>query len=150
MRVLRGLAEARNFLCENRGLNLDQIPPQIQSRTREIFGKPLTPTQVVESILKQVRDGGDAAVRELSRALDGSDVADLGVPPSAIAEAYDKVPDELSDALTVAANRIRKFHEASLIKSWMDFSEGYGALVNPVERVGTYVPGGTASYPRPC
>lgn len=147
MRVVRGIAEARKTLLENRGLNLDHVPPSIQAGIEEVFGEPLTPTQVVELILRQVREQGDAALVELTRKLDGTDLTEIDVPLSAISEANDKVPDDLVEALTVAAHRIRKFHEASRTRSWEDFAEGYGALVNPVRRVGAYIPGGTALYP---
>lgn len=147
MRVARGLAAARKALCQERGLRLDQAPPHVLKRITEVFGEPLTPTQVVELILKQVRQQGDAAVRELARKLEGDDLGALEVPLSAIAKAYDDVPDEVVEALTVAAHRIRRFHEACRARSWTDFSEGYGQLINPVRRVGAYVPGGTARYP---
>ena len=147
MIIVTGVAEARKVLCANRGLNLDRVPPHIQQRTDEAFGRPLTPEQAVELILEQVRDRGDEAVRELGRKLDGTDLRETRVPPSAIASAYDTVPDEVVEALRVSENRIRKFHEASRAQSWTDLTEGYGQLLNPVQRVGAYVPGGTARYP---
>lgn len=147
MRIVTGAAEARRVLCEGRGLNLDRVSPQMQSRTEKVFGEALTPTQAVEHILKQVRQRGDEAVRDLTRRLDGVELADLHVAPSAIAAAYHQVPDEVVRALRLAAGRVRQFHEASLSRSWFDFSRGYGALVSPVRRVGAYVPGGTAPYP---
>ena len=147
MKVVRGMANAMKALCEDRSLNLDRVPPHVQKRTEEVFGEPLTPTQVVEKVLKRVQEQGDAALRELSRKLDGTDLTEMEVSPSAIADAYDKAPDDLVEALGLAANRIRSFHEASLRKSWTDSIQGYGELVNPVERVGVYVPGGTALYP---
>ena len=147
MRVMRGLAEASKGLLENRGFGLDQVPPRVQAATERAFGEPLTPTQVVRLILDQVRERGDAALRELTQKLEGTDLAEIEVPPSAIAEAYNIVPQEVIEALTVAAHRIRRFHEDARAKGWVDFSEGYGVLVNPVQRVGAYVPGGTAPYP---
>ena len=147
MKVVKGLTEARTALLENRGLNLDHVPPRIQAGIEEIFGEPLAPTQVVELILKQVREQGDVALVELTRKLDGTDLTEIEVPLSAISDANDQVPDDLVEALTAAAHRIRKFHEASRARSWADFTEGYGALVSPVGRVGAYIPGGTALYP---
>ena len=63
MRVVVGVTEARAVLGRNRGLNLDHVPPQVQKRTEEALGRPVTPTQAVELILEQVREGGDRAVR---------------------------------------------------------------------------------------
>ena len=147
MRVVRGLAQAKGALCDDRALNLTHMPPHMQARTDEVFGASLSPDEVVASILKQVRERGDAAIHDLAHRLEGTVPDDLEVPPSTIAEAYDKVPDRVVEALRVAAGRIRRFHEATRPSSWVDFSEGYGVVINPVQRVGAYIPGGTASYP---
>ncbi len=147
MKVVRGLREARSYLCEGRGLNLDEVPPRLAASIEQTFGEPLTPLQVVQRILRHVRACGDAAIRELALRLDRVQLSEIEVPASAIADAYRRVPDDVVEALTLSAQRITRFHEASRRRSWMDFSEGYGELVNPVERVGAYVPGGTALYP---
>ena len=147
MKIVRGISAARQSLCANRGLRLDDVPPQVQARTEEVFGEPLTPFQVVERILNAVREEGDSAIRDLTRKLDGTEIAGLEVPRSATVDAYDRVAEDVVDALRAAAHRIREFHEASMARSWTDFSQGYGQLVNPVQRVGAYVPGGTAVYP---
>ncbi len=147
MKVVKGLEEAKKYLCEGRGLGLDYVPPHVQAGIEEVFGEALTPTQVVERILNQVRTQGDAALRELTRILDRSDMAEIEVPTSAIAEAYENVSDELVEALTLSAARIQEFHEASRRRGWIDFERGYGELINPVDRVGAYIPGGTALYP---
>ena len=147
MKVVRGLEAGREALCSRRGLGLDSVPPHVEQRTVEAFGEPLTPVQAVERILTDVRERGDEAVRDLAHRLDGADLESLEVPKSAVADAYGAVPDEQVRALELAAGRIRRFHEASLPRSWVDLTEGYGELINPVERVGAYVPGGTARYP---
>ena len=147
MRTVRGLEKATTHLCEDRALRFDRVPPHVQARTESAFRRRLTPAQVVELILEDVRKRGDDAVRELTLKLDGRDLAETEVPRKAIADAYEHVPDEVVDALTTAARRVRKFHEATLSRGWMDHAEGYGQIVNPVGRVGAYVPGGTALYP---
>ena len=147
MRIVRGLSNARAVLCENRGISAGRVSPDVLAKTQEVFGEDLTPMEVVQRILQQVREGGDAAVRDLTRRLDGTELENLDVPASAIAEAYDSVEADVVQALKLAARRIREFHEASKPKSWMDASSGYGVMINPVGRVGAYVPGGTASYP---
>ena len=145
MRRIHGLRKALRALCDDRGLNLDAVPPDVLRKTSEALGQDdLTPTRAVELVLERVREGGDAALRDLSSKLDGAQLEAFEVPPADVADAYGQVPDELVQAMELAARRIRKFHEASLPKSWMDFDEGYGELVIPVERVGAYVPGGTA------
>ena len=141
------MAEASKVLCQDRRLNLEHVPAEARARTLEIFGEPLTPVQVVQAILGEVRQRGDEAVREYTSKLDGTVLAEIEVPESAISAALDTVPREVVDALEVAAHRIRLFHEASRRMSWTDYRNGYGELINPVHRVGAYVPGGTACYP---
>ena len=147
MRVVRGLPNARALLCEGRGLDLDYTSPHLAAAIEKTFGKPLSVAQVVDHIIAQVRSRGDDALRELAETLDGARLDEIRVPPREVANALDVAPPPLVEALELAAGRIAEFHEASLRRSWFDFRRGYGELVNPVERVGVYVPGGTALYP---
>ena len=147
MKTVRGLSEARKALCEGRGLDLDSVPPHVLQKTEEVFGAPLSPIGAAEEILRRVREGGDEAVRDLTLRLDGITLEGLEVPQSTVADAHRKIPDDLVESLELAARRIRSFHEASAPRGWVDFNEGYGELIRPVQRVGAYVPGGTARYP---
>lgn len=147
MRFIYGMKESRETLLAGRGLGLDAVPASILERTESTFGKSMTPTETAQFIIDRVREGGDNAVREITKRLDGIDLDDFQVPASAIEAAYDEVDGEVVDALRMAAERVRRFQEKSLPESWIDFDEGYGELVNPVERVGIYVPGGTARFP---
>ena len=147
MKIVAGIAEARKLLCESRGLRLDRPPSHVRDRIAKVFGEPLTPDQVVERILEQVRGRGDEALRDLTRRLDGVEMEEVEVPRSAIESAYDAVAGEVIDALTDSADRIRRFHEASRLRSWVDLQRGYGQIVNAVRCVGAYIPGGTARYP---
>ncbi len=147
MRIVRGLAQGRQALCSDRGLGLDQAPPHVQERIVAVFGEPLAPRAVVEMIVTQVRAKGDDALRDLALRIDGVALDLLEVPRSRIEDAYRAVSADLVEALTTAADRIRRFHEASLPKGWVDSEEGYGEIFIPVNRVGAYVPGGTAVYP---
>ena len=145
MRTIHGVENARKALCDNRGLNLDNVPVETLDKTSQALGQPVTLVQAVDLILRRVREGGDDALRDLIRKLDGVELTDLEVPPTAVADAYHRVPDELIQALETAARRIRSFHEASLPQGWMDLSEGYGEVVSPITSVGAYVPWGLAS-----
>lgn len=147
MRIVRGLEDARRVLCEGRGLGLDDVPQSMLDGIASMFGEPLTPLQVVERIVRQVRDEGDAAVLEYTAMLDG-DVPDaLEVPRSEIESARQDAPADVVDALEAAAERIRVFHEACLRRGWTDYGAGYGQIVNAVGSAGAYIPGGTALYP---
>ncbi len=112
-------------------------------------GERLTPAQVVERIVNDVRQRGDIAVADWSLRLDGHVPAQWLVPPERILAAWQAQPPELQQALQLAADQIRNFHSKQHHQSWMDVtSEGtMGQLVVPMERVGIYVPGGSAPLP---
>ncbi len=147
MRIVYGMKESSESLLAGRGLGLDAVPASILERTETAFGKSMTPTETAQHIIARVSEGGDDAVRDITRRLDGIELDDFQVPASAIEAAYDEVDSEVTDAVRLAAERVRRFQEKSMPESWIDFDEGYGELVNPVERVGVYVPGGTARFP---
>ena len=112
-------------------------------------GERLTPAQVVERIVNDVRQRGDIAVADWSLRLDGHVPAQWLVPQERILAAWQAQPPELQQALQLAADQIRNFHSKQHHQSWMDVtSEGtMGQLVVPMERVGIYVPGGSAPLP---
>ena len=101
-------------------------------------------------IIEQVRERGDAALREFTERFDGVAVESFRVPQSAIDEARSKVDPATAAALEQAAAQIREFHERQLQQSWFTVREDgalTGAKVSPLESVGIYVPGGRALYP---
>ena len=104
----------------------------------------------VRAILADVRDRGDAAVRELTRRFDGCEIDDPRVSPDELAAAVDAITPELRDALEVAAERIRDYH-ARQLDAPEPVLERDGVIVRelavPVARAGLYVPGGLAAYP---
>ena len=147
MRVVQGLQEVQRLLDRRHVPQSQEVPQGMTARIREIFGRPLTPAQVVAQIIADVRSKGDVAVREYTHRLDEVRLTSLEVPPERFASAYHSVEPKLVEALKVAAQRIREFHQSTLSKSWIDSERGLGELVTPLERVGLYVPGGTAAYP---
>ena len=104
----------------------------------------------VGTIIDDVRRRGDEAVIEYTRRFDGVDVSELRVSEDAMRESAAKVEPQVVDALRAAIANVRAFHERQLEESW-EFSprEGVrlGQRITPLERVGLYVPGGTAAYP---
>jgi histidinol dehydrogenase len=144
VRLIRDAGDAMEELQRSRGLGFDEVSDSLCSSIREMFGEALTPAQVVERIVGEVRDGGDEAIRRLTRLLDGTSVEALEVPHDVLESAALDVPSELIEAMRFAANRIRRFHAKSMPQTWTDEDEGYGQVFNPVDSVGIYVPGGTA------
>lgn len=148
MNIVRGYDAARQALTADRSLGLDApASPAAARRIADLFGEPLTPAQVVNRIVRDVREQGDEAVNRYSIILDGAAPNPLETPAQTIAAARDHTPPEVIDALEAAAARVRRFHEACLNKGWMDYAAGYGQIVNPVSRAGAYIPGGAALYP---
>jgi len=104
----------------------------------------------VAAIVDDVRRQGDAALVELTKRFDG---VELSVEELRVSEAeWDAaaVPADLEGALVEAARRIEAFHRHQLPRSWWVRDE-HGSLlgqqVTPLDRVGCYVPGGSAAYP---
>ena len=147
LKKVRGLAAADSVLTRVDPLDLSSLPDAALQRTRELFGPDATPESSVLQMLRDVRSEGDAAVRRYAKLLDGADLDELGVPASELEAAWSSTPDDLKRALEMAAERITRFHEATLPRDWVDLGDGLGELVRPLERVGLYAPGGTAAYP---
>lgn len=126
-----------------------EIPDSLQKAITAMFGEPLTPEQVVRHILQSVRQHGDAALKEWSRKIDQVEVETIVIPPAEIAAAARRIPLELYAALELAAGRIRTFHECQPLPNWTTDKLGgtLGQRATPIEKVGVYVPGGTAPLP---
>ena len=109
------------------------------------------PVAAVREIIAAVREGGDAAVRELTARFDGCEIDELRIAPAECAAALDALEPALREALVYAAERIRIYHQtqaAVALPAGID-QDGVsvGELVLPVARAGLYVPGGRAAYP---
>ena len=108
---------------------------------------------VVVDILAQIRDKGDDALVALTNRLDGTVVTsmpELTIGSERLKEARGKIDAEVLAALEQAARRIYSFHSRQKEESWSYTDEDgteLGQLVNPLQRVGIYIPGGKASYP---
>lgn len=109
--------------------------------------------QRVLDIIAQVRQRGDAALVEYTRQFDALDVQDfsqLVLPRERLEQALTRIEPEQRQALEVAAQRVRRYHEQQRQDSWR-YSEADGTVlgqqVTPLDRAGLYVPGGKATYP---
>lgn len=109
--------------------------------------------QRVLEIIQAVRQRGDAALVEYTQRFDGLEVAsmaDLILPRERLELALTRISPEQRQALEVAAERVRSYHEKQKQDSWR-YSEADGTVlgqkVTPLDRAGLYVPGGKASYP---
>lgn len=106
--------------------------------------------ETVRGILADVKTNGDTAVLEYTARFDGAVLTDMAVPPQEIAKAQTAVGAAYLDILRQAAANIRAYHEKQKrIGYVMTEKPGVvlGQKITPLDRVGVYVPGGTASYP---
>lgn len=119
----------------------------------EIFSRVVPEVDVagvVKEIIANVRAGGDQAVLEYTRKLDKAELDALEVTDEEIEEAFAAVEPEFLEILKKAADNIRNFHQKQVRNSFI-ISEQDGIVtgqkVTPIDKVGVYVPGGTAAYP---
>ncbi len=96
-----------------------------------------------------MRVRGDAALIEWTERIDGVKVATLEIPKAEWEAAYRSLDPALREALERSAGRIRDFHALQPIENWTTNAMGgtLGQRLVPLERVGLYVPGGTAPLP---
>ena len=128
-------------------MNYGQVP------NSEIFAR-VTPAvdvaSIVADILYDVRKNGDRAVLAYCAKFDKAELNTLEVSKQEIAEAMDAVEPEFLEILKEAAANIRAFHSRQVRNSFV-LAEKPGVVlgqkVTPIEKVGVYVPGGTAAYP---
>ena len=149
MRIVRGVAEGRELCFGDSHSSAPDLPAAVRDDIRRIFGAELDAAGVVEQILRDVRNDGDDAVRRYNCELDrlSTDVP-LEVSRGEIESAFDEVGPEAVEALRIAAERVREFHERQLAHSIRGFEhEGIGQMVRPISRVGMYVPGTAVVYP---
>lgn len=119
----------------------------------DLFLRDIATTQVgdiVADIIADVRNRGDNALKEYASRFDGADIDLVEVTKEEMDLALEKVSPKLLKILETAADNIRAFHK-NQIRSGFIANSGDGIVtgqrVLPIEKVGLYVPGGTAAYP---
>jgi histidinol dehydrogenase len=105
-------------------------------------------TDVARGIISDVRRRGDGALLEYARKLDGLSDKPKLVPREEIEAAFERAPRSLVEALVSSKNRIEHYHSKQRLLpfEFKDPCGVFGQRVVPLDRVGVYVPGGTASY----
>lgn len=106
--------------------------------------------EIVTSILKGVKEGGDEAVREYTSRFDGSVPKKIVIEKDELQSYLDVVDEEFMGAITRAKENIYHFHQKQAQQSWLTTEENgviMGQRIRGLNKVGIYVPGGTAAYP---
>ena len=148
MRIM-DVAQAQQTILRRQAWDEFAVPDRLVEANARLFGDRITPDEAVRRILADVRTRGDAALRHWTLLLDGVDVVRPVVGKAQIEAAYGQVEPGVVAALRTAAERIYAFHRRQPSISWIHNDEEgtLGQLVRPIERVGIYIPGGTAPLP---
>ena len=126
----------------NKDTALAEIFPRSQFEYEDINKK-------VREIIEDVKTNGDKALYKYSEMFDVK-LESITVSSEEIEKAYNRIDEEFKEVLVAAAENIRKFHEMQVRNNF--FTNGkdgvlLGQIINPIEKAGIYIPGGTASYP---
>ena len=106
------------------------------------------PLAVARTVIDRVREGGDQALLACAQEYDSFVGRDLRVSSTAIKAARKRVPEDLMRAMVICKERIERFHSLQRFEpfEFRDDIGVFGQKVVPLDRIGIYVPGGTASY----
>ncbi|NLI90672.1 MAG: histidinol dehydrogenase [Peptococcaceae bacterium] len=124
----------------------------IKKLTAKSYGDDALLESRVAEIIQKVKQGGNEALLSFTANFDGVDLSKAGlqVTQEEIENAYKLVDSQFLQAIRQAKQNVRKYHEKQKRVSWMESSEDgtiLGQIIRPLQRVGIYVPGGTAAYP---
>ncbi len=109
--------------------------------------------QTVDDIITNVRNSGDCALIDYTNKFDGVNVSNmkgLTIKLPMLKQAFDTLNEKQKSALTIAADRVRLYHEKQKQSTWTyteDDGTMLGQKITPLDCVGLYVPGGKAAYP---
>ena len=129
-----------------------ELNPKIREANKKLFGKDMTAAEIVEMIVNEVRCEGDRAVIKYTKLIDRTEFtpAEFLVTEAEYEAAYKEADKEIVESLKKAAANVRQYHQEQKPNSWMTY-RGQGSILGqsviPLDRVGIYVPGGTAAYP---
>ena len=129
-----------------------ELNPRIREANKQLFGEDLTAAQIVDRIVGEVRRDGDAAVIKYTKLIDRTEFTpeEFLVTEAEYEAAYEEADPEVVASLKKAAENVRQYHQEQKPNSWMTYRDHgsiLGQSVIPLDRVGIYVPGGTAAYP---
>jgi histidinol dehydrogenase len=142
--------EAQDTILKRVPIDSVTVPGSVLSRLKTMFGQPTSPSQAVDFILNDIRLKGDSALKRWAERIDGPlPTEGLRVPEETLQNALENLDPELKQSLQKSIDRVRAYHQAQPITSWIT-SQGGGTLgqyVRPIQRVGLYIPAGTAPLP---
>ena len=118
------------------------------SSRRDIHSRDVS--SVVKNIIEEVKHRGDAALKEYAKKYDNVEIEHIEIRDREKLMALERVDEDFMELLQRVAKNIREFHSKQVRNGFM-FSNSEGVILGqkiiPLQRVGLYIPGGTASYP---
>lgn len=143
------LEEARQGILRRVPPDEFEVTESVRQGIEVIFGSRLTPEEAVRRIVSDVRARGDAALRTWTERIDRVKLDALAASPQEFEVGLAATPPEVLAALELSAERVERFHRRQPLASWLDADEEgmLGQVSLPIDRVGVYVPGGTAPLP---
>lgn len=129
-----------------------ELNPRIREANKKLFGEDLSPVEIVNRIVNEVRHEGDAAVIKYTKLFDGTELTpdNMLVSEAEFEAAYAEADMQVVESLRKAAENVRRYHQEQKANSWLTYRD-HGSILGqsliPLDRVGIYVPGGTAAYP---
>ncbi len=129
-----------------------ELSPGIRESNKKLFGRDMTAAELVRMIVTDVREKGDEAVLKYEKLFDGAEyrAEELLVSEAEYEAAECEVDPKVMASLRKAAENVRRYHQEQKPNSWITYRDHgsiLGQSVIPLDRVGIYVPGGTAAYP---
>lgn len=127
-----------------------EIAALLYKEQLELSQQNLDVEEAVATIIRDVRLRGDEALRHYSSKFDRVDLDHIEVDQDLVEQAFELIDKDVLTALENAKANIESYHRQQLETGFEDQpSQGVvrGQLIRPIERVGVYVPGGTAAYP---
>lgn len=144
--------EAIEKLLKKPAFDQVELNPRIREANKKLFGADLTAAEIVDKIVGDVRRDGDEAVIKYTKLIDRTEFTpeEFVVTEAEYEAAYQEADPAVVESLRKAAENVRRYHQEQKPNSWMTYRDKgsiLGQSVIPLDRVGIYVPGGTAAYP---
>lgn len=144
--------EAIEKLLKKPAFDQVELNPRIREANKKLFGADLTAAEIVDRIVGDVRRDGDEAVIKYTKLIDRTEFTpeEFVVTEAEYEAAYQEADPVVVESLRKAAENVRRYHQEQKPNSWMTYRDKgsiLGQSVIPLDRVGIYVPGGTAAYP---
>ncbi len=147
MKIVKGFSNAKSLLSRQVISGDYSISQGLKNSLMTMFGTE-EPEQAVKQIIGGVRKNGDAAILDYTFKIDKIKLTSIEVSKREISEARYKIDRTLLEALEAAAEQIKNFHITQRDGLLSGIAAmGGGIVARPLENVGVYAPGGTASYP---